>query len=275
VSNFDREHEVACQAARDAGRVILSYYGNPELVVDTKPDTSPVTAADKAADALILDRLRTAFPGDAFLTEESPEDTSRFGKSRVWIIDPLDGTRDFIAQTGDFSVHIGLCVDGQALLGVVYQPVRQALYYARRGAGAFMESSGVASRIHTSTRKETSELRVGISRLNPDEGLGKCLAASGLAPRAVAMGASVKHMALARGEIDAVLNLSSAEMEWDTCAPEVILAESGCTVSDGDGNPFRYNQRDLFRRRGSVASNGKCHQLMLRVMAPCLPEPAP
>ena len=62
-------------------------------------------------------------------------------------------------------------------------------------------------------------------------------------------------------------------MEWDTCAPEVILSESGCTVTDGDGNPFRYNQRDLFRRRGSVASNGKCHSLMLRVMAPCLPEP--
>jgi 3'(2'), 5'-bisphosphate nucleotidase len=80
-------------------------------------------------------------------------------------------------------------------------------------------------------------------------------------------------MALARGEIDAVLNLSAAEMEWDTCAPEVILTEAGCTVTDGDGNPFRYNQRDLFRRRGSVASNGQCHTLMLRVMAPCLPEP--
>ena len=119
------------------------------------------------------------------------------------------------------------------------------------------------------------ELRVGISRLNPDEGLGKCLAASGLAPRAVAMGASVKHMALARGDLDAVLNLSPAEQEWDTCAPEVILSEAGCTVSDGDGNPMRYNQKDLFRRRGSVASNGLCHPFMIRVMAPCLPEELP
>jgi len=275
VSNLDREHQVACQAARDAGRVILGYYGNPELVVDTKADTSPVTAADRAADALILDRLRTAFPGDAFLTEESPDDASRFGKKRVWIIDPLDGTRDFIAQTGDFSVHIGLCVDGEPVLGVVYQPVRQALYHARRGEGAFLDSSGTSSQIHTSTRQVPGELRVGISRLNPDEGLGKCLAASGLAPRAVAMGASVKHMALARGDLDAVLNLSPAEQEWDTCAPEVILREAGCTVSDGDGNPMRYNQENLFRRRGSVASNGLCHPLMIRVMAPCLPEELP
>ncbi len=275
MSNLDREHQVACQAARDAGRVILDFYGNPELVVETKPDTSPVTAADRAADALILDRLRTAFPGDAFLTEESPDDASRFGKKRVWIIDPLDGTRDFIAQTGDFSVHIGLCVDGEPVLGVVYQPVRQALYHARRGEGAFLDSSGTSSQIHTSTRQVPGELRVGISRLNPDEGLGKCLAASGLAPRAVAMGASVKHMALARGDLDAVLNLSPAEQEWDTCAPEVILVEAGCMVSDGDGNPMRYNQEDLFRRRGSVASNGLCHPLMIRVMAPCLPEELP
>ena len=71
------------------------------------------------------------------------------------------------------------------------------------------------------------------------------------------------------------MNLSPAEMEWDTCAPEVVLTEAGCTVTDGDGRPFRYNQKDLYRRRGSVASNGKCHSLMLRVMAPCLPEPAP
>jgi 3'(2'), 5'-bisphosphate nucleotidase len=275
VSNLDREHEVACQAARDAGRVILGFYGNPELVVDVKADTSPVTAADRAADALILDRLRTAFPGDAFLTEESPDDPSRFGKSRVWIIDPLDGTRDFIAQTGDFSVHIGLCIAGQPVLGVVYQPVRQALYHARRGGGAFLDSSGASSQIRTSTRKVVGELRVGISRLNPDEGLGKCLAASGLAPRAVAMGASVKHMALARGDLDAVLNLSAAEQEWDTCAPEVILVEAGCVVSDGDGTEMRYNQKDLFRRRGSVASNGLCHPLMLRIMAPCLPEELP
>lgn len=269
---LERELEIACLAAREAGRVILSHYGNPDIVVETKPDASPVTIADQAANATVLEHLRAAFPDDAFLSEESPDDGSRIGRRRVWIIDPLDGTRDFLAQTGDFSVHIGLAIDEQPVLGVVYQPVRQALYHACQGAGAFLESSGTSTRITTSQRREPSELRVGISRLNPDEGLGKCLAASGLAPRAVAMGASVKHMALARGDLDAVLNLSPAEQEWDTCAPQVILTEAGCTVSDGDGHPFRYNQADLYRRRGSVASNGLCHTLMLRVMAPCLPE---
>ncbi len=274
MPHLDRELEIACLAAREAGRVILAHYGNVdvETEVEIKPDASPVTIADKAANVAIVERLGSVFPEDAILSEESPDDGSRFARRRVWIIDPLDGTRDFLAQTGDFSVHIGLVEDGEPVLGVVYQPLRQALYHARVGGGAFLESSGVQSRLSTSTRKEPSELRVGISRLNPDEGLGKCLAASGLAPRAVAMGASVKHMALARGDLDAVLNLSPAEQEWDTCAPQVILTEAGCTVTDGDGRAFFYNQKDLYRRRGSVASNGRCHPLMLRVMAPCLPE---
>ena len=272
---LERELELARVAAREVGRLIMEHYGASEIEFETKTDQSPVTAADKAANAAILARLRAAFPDDGFLSEESPDDGSRFSKRRVWIIDPLDGTRDFIAKTGDFCVLIGLAVDGQAVLGVVYQPVRDALYFARRGGGAFMEANGATRPIGASRREELSELRVGISRLNPDEGLGKCLAAAGLAPRAVSMGASAKHVALARGDLDAVLNLSPAEQEWDTCAPEVILSEAGCRVSDGDGHPFRYNQKDLARRRGSVATNGRCHPFMLRVMAPCLPEPAP
>ena len=128
-------------------------------------------------------------------------------------------------------------IDGVPVLGVAYQPVKDALYFARRGQGAFVEVDGATRPLGTSRAQLPSEVRVGISRLNPDEGLGKCLAAAGLAARAVQMGASAKHMALARGEIDAVLNLSAAEQEWDTCAPEVILTEAGCTVTDGDGNP--------------------------------------
>ena len=252
--------------------MILDHYGKPDIPVEAKPDQSPVTAADKAANEVILAALAPAFPEDAILSEESPDDPVRFSRRRVWIIDPLDGTRDFLAGTGDFCVLIGLTVEGAPVLGVAYQPTRDALYRAVRGGGAFLESGGSAQRLAASTRQQPSELRVGISRLNPDEGLGKCLAASGLAPRAVQMGASVKHRALARGDLDAVLNLSPGEQEWDTCAPEVILAEAGCTSTDGDGHPFKYNQKDLYRRRGSVASNGLCHPFMLRVMAPCLPE---
>ena len=111
-------------------------------------------------------------------------------------------------------------------------------------------------------------MRVGVSRLNPTGRLGACLAATGLGGRAVAMGASVKYNALARGELDVVINLSPGEQEWDTCAPEVVIREAGGTITDGDGRPFRYNQRDTAHRRGSLASNGAIHAALLEQLRP-------
>ena len=273
VERYEKELEVAKATAREAGAIIMTHYARPEIGVDTKADKSPVTAADVDANAEITKRLAAVFPEDAILTEESPDDRTRLSKRRVWIIDPLDGTRDFVARTGDFCVHIGLAVDAEAVLGVVYQPTVDGLAWAVRGGGAFEERGGQTRALKASTLSAPGQIRIGVSRLNLDEGLGKCLAAAGMVDRAVHLGASVKHIALARGDLDAVLNLSPSEQEWDTCAPEVIMREAGCTVTNGDGIPFRYNQPDLFRPRGSAASNGHCHSLVLRVMAPCLPVP--
>src|SRR5215471_436617 len=111
----------------------MRHYANVGIEVQTKPDRSPVTAADLEANAVIVDGLRAAFPGDAVLSEESADDGARLGNRRVWIVDPLDGTRDFVARTGDFCVHVGLAVGGEAVLGVVYRPTTGALYHARRG----------------------------------------------------------------------------------------------------------------------------------------------
>jgi 3'(2'), 5'-bisphosphate nucleotidase len=273
VKQYERELEIAKSAAREAGEIIMRHYARPEIGVNTKADKSPVTAADLEANAAISERLAAAFPGDAILTEESPDDRARLDNRRVWIIDPLDGTRDFVARTGDFCVHVGLAVDNEAVVGVVFQPTVDSLAWGVVGEGAFEERGGQMRPLKASTLSAAGQIRIGVSRLNLDEGLGKCLAAAGMSDRSVRLGASVKHIALARGDLDAVLNLSPSEQEWDTCAPEVIMREAGCTVTNGDGMPFRYNQPDLLRPRGSAASNGHCHKLVLRVMAPCLPVP--
>src|SRR6188768_1603157 len=154
----------------------MRFYGNAELEIHSKPDLSPVTAADEAANEVLIKAIHGAFPEDALLSEESPDDESRLSKPRVWIVDPLDGTRDFLAQTGDFCVLVGLAIDGAPVIGVAYQPVKDALYFARRGQGAFVEVAGATRQLGASRAQLPSEVRVGISRLNPDEGLGKCLA---------------------------------------------------------------------------------------------------
>ena len=272
-----RDLEVASLAAREAGAIVLAHYARGSVAVETKPDQSPVTAADRAANEAILARLRAAFPDDAILSEESPDSAHRLDTRRVWIVDPLDGTRDFIARTDEFCVHVGLAIDGRPVVGVVFQPVAAILYGAAVGAGAFQEDTqGRRTRLQTSATVNPSDLRVGVSRTNAAHGLRRFLAETGLGRRSVSMGASVKLMALARGDLDTVINLSSGEQEWDTCAPEIVIREAGGVFTDADGQPFVYNQPDVSHKRGSIASNGACHASVLTLVQPYLdagPEP--
>ncbi len=269
--DYARELDAAERAARLGGAAILRHYRRgADVRIDIKPDQSPVTEADIEANGVIVDLLGAAFPDDGILSEELPDGEQRFGKRRVWIIDPLDGTRDFVARTDQFCVHVGLAVDGVAVVGAVFQPVAGRLYSARAGGGAHVDDGdGKPPAVLRASRvADIAEMRVGVSRLNATGRLGACLAATGLDRRAVAMGASVKYNALARGELDLVINLSPGEQEWDTCAPEVVIREAGGTITDGDGRPFRYNQRDTAHRRGSLASNGVIHAALLEQLRP-------
>ncbi len=266
---YSSELETAISAAREAGDLIARYYAAGSLPVDVKPDASPVTQADRDADAAISKILRAAFPDDAILSEESPDDGGRLSRSRVWIVDPLDGTRDFVGHTDDFAVHIALVVDGTPVVGVVYLPVTKTLYAATSGGGAWREGNGVRESIHVSTTVDRAALRIGISRHHLADKLRACLDAAQITAR-FPVGASVKHMQLSAGDLDAVINLSAHEMEWDTCAPEIVIREAGGAYTDGDGRPFRYNQSDIEHHRGSVASNGACHADLIALVAPYL-----
>jgi 3'(2'),5'-bisphosphate nucleotidase len=281
--DYARELDVAERAARAGAAAILGFYRRDGVRVEIKPDQSPVTEADLAANQAIVALLRAAFPDDAILSEELPDDRSRLGQRRVWIVDPLDGTRDFIARTDHFCTHVGLAVDGVAVVGAVLQPVAGRLYSARAGAGAFVQAAQAVvhagageaaprTPLRVSTVTSPGELRAGVGRLNSSGRLGACLAATGLGARAVALGASVKYMALARGDLDLVINLSPGEMEWDTCAPEVVVREAGGAFTDGDGREFHYNQSDPTHRRGSLASNGMGHEALLAQLAPHFAE---
>src|SRR6266576_538714 len=139
---LDREMEVAVELARAAGAVLLRHYHSPFLVeqkVNALQEMEEVTAADREANDLIVHRLSQEFPDDGILAEESKDTERRLEKERVWLIDPMDGTRNFVQRDGDFAVQIGLAVSGESVLGAVYQPVRDLLYYATKGGGAWIE----------------------------------------------------------------------------------------------------------------------------------------
>src|SRR5262252_2717340 len=143
MTEFDREINVACELARDAGAILLAHYHSPFLVeqkVNALQEIEEVTAADREANDLIVRRLLTEFPDDGILAEESKDTERRLAKSRVWLIDPMDGTKNFIQRDGDFAVQIGLAIDGHVVAGVVYQPDRDTLYRAVTGCGSWIET---------------------------------------------------------------------------------------------------------------------------------------
>jgi 3'(2'), 5'-bisphosphate nucleotidase len=275
---YQRELQIAVRAALAAGEVIREHYARGSIAVETKSDNSPVTAADRDANAVIVRTLGDAFPADYLLSEELPDATERLSRSRVWIIDPLDGTRDFVQRTDHFAVHVGLAVDGKAVVGAVYVPVHDVMYSASIGGGAWCtqdiakEARG-GSRLHVSARTGTTtstgateQLRFGVSRTNPHPALAPFFARLTPAPSVVGKGASLKFMAIAEGSLDAAIYPGTSEHEWDTCAPEVILREAGGRMTDLDGAELVYNQPHLDHPRGSLATNGVCHDRLLELV---------
>ncbi|HEY0710486.1 MAG TPA: 3'(2'),5'-bisphosphate nucleotidase CysQ, partial [Polyangia bacterium] len=264
---FSSELAVAELAARRAGQVILSHYQAAATGWNLKGDGSPVSRADIEANAVIVATLQEAFADDAILAEESPDDEGRLQCERVWIVDPLDGTRGFLARTDDFAVHVALVVKGLPMVSVVYQPVGDRLGWAVAGEGAFVGEAGTPPRrLRCSDRAAMGDLRIGVSRHNAPPALLAWLDAVGLRAQAVQVGASQKYVALAEGALDAVVTITPSEKEWDTCAPELLVHEAGGVVTDGDGQPLRYNQPSalIHRPRGILASNGRCHAELLQ-----------
>ncbi len=167
IKLYDRELRVALELAREAGAVILDFYKGP-LDVEQKSsadDLEPVTQADRIANELIVSRLAREFPNDGILAEESIDTKRRLGKSRVWMVDPLDGTNGFIDGNGDFAVQIGLAEDGECVVGVVYQPLSGVLYRAVLGQGTWIERPDYEpERAQVSDQREVRSMRLAASR---------------------------------------------------------------------------------------------------------------
>jgi 3'(2'), 5'-bisphosphate nucleotidase len=271
-SEYSAELIAARAAARAAGALLGAEAGrlHPASV---KEDGSPVTALDLEADRIIQSRLRAAFPRDLIFTEESGSE-SPAGGPRFWLIDPLDGTREFAAGSPEFAVHIALITSGSPTVAVVHQPATGRLFEAVRGAGAWrVEPTGVFDRLSVSARTVMTELRVGISRRAPGERLTRLLAETPLGKDAVPLGASLKLTAVAAGELDATLCLHEREKSWDTAAPGLIITEAGGRITDVDGRAFVYGAGDQAHHRGIVTSNGRCHEALCALAARYWPAP--
>jgi 3'(2'), 5'-bisphosphate nucleotidase len=234
--------EGAIGIAREAAARILQVYDR-EFEVSHKDDDSPLTAADLAAHRCIVDGLRALSPHIPVLSEESAQSAfdQRRDWTRFWLVDPLDGTREFVKRNGEFTVNIALVEDGVAVLGVVQAPVTGRLWHGGRGLGAFRREADGDECAIAVRRPATAPLRVAASRSHRDERTNAFIGSMGPV-EPVGLGSSLKFCALADGRIDVYPRFGPTS-EWDTAAGQAVLEGAGGVVVDLQGRPFRYNQR--------------------------------
>lgn len=274
-NRYQLELGVAVDLAREAGALILNFYEGP-LDIEQKTssdDSEPVTQADTLANELIVSRLARDFPGDGILAEESIDTERRLDKSRVWMVDPLDGTSGFIAGNGDFAVQIGLVEDGVCVVGVVYLPLKNILYRAVLDQGTYIESTdGTEERAHVSDQKIVSKMRLAASRSHRSPRMNTVVTRLGFKDEIRRGSVGIKIGMIIERKCDVYIHLSPRTKQWDTCAPQLILTEAGGRLTDLFGAPLSYNVRELQNRNGLVASNGVAHDEIIDMMAPLLDE---
>ena len=244
--SYENELSVALEAALEAGAILRRHLEEGTKTWE-KSEDNPVTLADLEADKAIADRLGAAFPNDAILSEETIREDSRLEKSRVWIVDPMDGTKEFTKRIPEFSVSIALTEDGEPVVGVIYNPMAEITVSASRGGGTFRNGE----RVSISSCEQLSDCVVIASRTEisrdkfaPYEGWFKELRPVG--------SIAWKLACTACGDGD--LNVSVVpKNEWDVCAGDLLVREAGGIYVDFDGEKRRYNQPSPLIDRGMAA----------------------
>ena len=235
--------------ARAAGTVILDVYEKEYEVIE-KADGSPVTTADHRAHDVIVEQLQALTPQTPIVSEESKDiDTDqRLQWSQMWLVDPLDGTKEFIRRNGEFSVNIGLVEDGQPTLGVVYSPCSQTSYFAAQGTGAWRQVADASPEPIQVAPYDPARPRMVASRSHSGAAVSAfhdaLATSSGHTPTIVSMGSALKVCVVAQGDAD-IYPRQGPTSEWDTCASHCVLSEAGGQLLDCSGAELGYNKASI------------------------------
>jgi myo-inositol-1(or 4)-monophosphatase len=255
--DYSRELAIAKKAAFAAGRVLVSYWRTRDYEVNSKGRGQPVTEADLEANRAIRRIIATEFPADGWLSEETQDSGDRLARDRVWIVDPLDGTKEFIKGIPEFSVAIALSHDGEAVVGVTYNPIKREMYSAASGAGCFLGRRRVrVTRTRVLKRATVLASRSEIAR-------GEWQVFDGVVAVSPTGSVAYKLAMVAAGKGDATFT-RSPKSEWDIASGAALIAQAGGRLTDVDGKPVRLNQKDV-KLNGLIASNGVLHERLRKL----------
>ncbi len=247
-------------AAQKAGNEILDVYSNT-FTTQTKKDNSPITEADIRSNKIISQTLKKS--GHIILSEEEKDDLHRLDEDTVWIVDPLDGTTDFVNKTGEFTVMISLVNKSKPIVGVIYWPTEKTLYVAQKGQGAFRYYNNEWRKIFVSNTIEISQCKVVGSRHHLSENEKLLIKKLGIT-NFTSIGSSLKVCKVSSGEADAYITTTNKMKEWDSCASYCIVTEAGGKMTDMLGNDLRYNSKEVNHQNGILVTNGLIHDSIIK-----------
>jgi len=245
--------EVCKEVAVAAGEAIMEVYNScGEMQVEYKEGEMPLTAADKASNRIIVERLTADFPEIAMLSEEEKDHRERLENDNCFVVDPLDGTKEFIKRNGQFTVNIALAHKHRSVLGVIYVPVTGELYYAQKGKGAYLqERNGELRKLSVS--EHIGDPRVVMSNSHGCEQMDRLLEKYHLT-HFVSVGSSLKGCMIAKGDAEVYYRYNPT-MEWDTAAMQCIVEEAGAIFRQMDDTEMLYNREDSLNAKGFYIIN--------------------
>ena len=249
---------IALESAKKAGQEVARYYKNGNFTAEIKEDNSPVTSADIAANDILMDELKRLTPEIPIISEEvgALALAQRSKWSRYWLLDPIDGTGEFIAGSGDFAVNVALVENGWPSIGVIHAPDHQLTYYAQNNLGAFKENDAGSRQIHVAKYDGQRRIKVAISRRQDINLMGQYLNSKYDFDHVALGSCSLKNCLIAEGGADCYLRVGPTG-EWDTGASHCIIEQAGGSIIDSEFKPLTYNQRETLMQPDFVSLGNK------------------
>lgn len=254
--------DVIKRLAVSAGKKIMEIYCDDSLflLVEYKKDHSPLTLADKISNEVIVTELKKMFPDYAILSEEEKDNKNRLESDYCFIVDPLDGTKEFLRRNGQFTVNIALSYQHKVIMGVIYAPAVEELYYAARGQGSFLQKAdGSVKKLRVSNIEDLGKVRLVMSSSHGCKEMEELIEKYQFR-HFVKMGSSIKGCLIARGDAEIYYRYNPT-MEWDTAAMQCIAEEAGAVFRQMDDSEMLYNRKNPLNEKGFYIINSEKNRI--------------
>jgi len=268
INTLDRVAKDVVEGVRLAAEAILTiYHDQSSTGLTIKQDKSPLTQADLLSHQILNQYLKDRF-GLPVLSEEGKDELTRLNHDWIWLVDPLDGTKEFLNRNGEFTVNVALVYKNRPVLGVIAVPVRDEIYVGVHQKGAYLIRRTEKTTLKCSWVSQLSDARLSVSRSHLHPVLKEVLQQHKIT-RFIPQGSALKYCSIAQGMAEASIRKTPL-MEWDMCAADCILFESGAILTDFMGNQLTYNHRNPLLDNGIIASNQLLHKALLELTKPLI-----